>query len=95
MEEDGAEADEDRESASARLGRWLNAATDVLGAFGDDSAGKAIERAVGPEVRVAVQTAAAAATAARDTLAERTEVVTGEPLGSGPGEVDRGARPER
>jgi hypothetical protein len=95
MEEDGAATDDDSESPSARLGRWLNAATDVLGAFGDDSAGKALERAVGPEVRVAVQTAATAATAARESLTERKAAITGEPLGGEPGGVDRSAGPVR
>jgi hypothetical protein len=93
MEDDGGPAE--GETPSTRLGQWLTAAADVLEAFGDDSAGKALERAVGAEVRVAVQTAAAAAGAARATLAERKEAATGEPLGPTPAGADRLERPVR
>jgi hypothetical protein len=81
MEEDGTDEGPRADSATTRLGQWLNAAADVLGAFGDDKAGESLEKAVGPEVRVAVQTAAAAATAVRESLTERKAVTTGEPVG--------------
>jgi hypothetical protein len=95
MEEDGTDVEAGADSATTRLGQWLNAAADVLGAFEDDKAGESLEKAVGPELRVAVQTAAAAATAARESLTERKAATTGEPVGKELAPADPGRRQKR